>query len=631
MNPVGSSFLARAENRMRSGWRRWLLFFAASALLLVVAPAATAQSFLFHVPELRMQVFVQPDASARIVYDITFENVGGPIDIVDIGLPHGGYDLTNMTASIDGVPVPDIRVSEYVDPGIEIHLYDRSIATGRTATLHYETTMPDMVYQDTTQEGYASMQITPTWFDDQSLTGTGNIWVLVHLLPEVQPDEVLYQDVPFSNKVIYEEHVVAAWQWENVKPNGAFLVGLSFPQRGMSRVIEQSLLDLTAKWLKDNPGVRYALGGATFLLFAIAFFRFSGGTGFSLFFVLAGGLAALLLIQPLSLFLALPATAALFGLNERRLSGGKKRYLPAIAQVEGGGIKRGLTAPEAAIILELPLNKVLMLIIFGLLEKGLVRQIETEPLAVEVMPEYAAIKMTRKERRAQRLEVAQKLGVVIRSYEHAFLDAIEEAPGKPAHKLPLSEPMKRLIQHTAGRMKGFDLSDTQDYYRKIIAKAMEEAKAIGEVPDLERYVDKHLQWLLLSDDYPTVLSTGRYHYRPIWVRPFASSDRIGLPGGSMKASPSAPGGRTSFGDVAASFAGWTEHTMGKMASAISPDILQVKAPSGLVNLSGADKVTGDIFKALSSSSGGSGHSGGGGCACACAGCACACACAGGGR
>jgi hypothetical protein len=90
----------------------------------------------------------------------------------------------------------------------------------------------------------------------------------------------------------------------------------------------------------------------------------------------------------------------------------------------------------------------------------------------------------------------------------------------------------------------------------------------------------------------------------------------------------APGGSTSFGDVAASFAGWTENTFGSMADAISPGALQVETPGGgLIDLSGADK---GFFKALSESSSGGGG-GGGGCACACAGCACACACAGGGR
>ena len=272
----------------------------------------------------------------------------------------------------------------------------------------------------------------------------------------------------------------------------------------------------------------------------------------------------------------------------------------------------------------------LTLILFGLLEKGIVIQTKDTPLTVEVAHEYRAINLKRRKRRGHRLKVAQNMGVVIRSYEHSFLDFIEEDASQPVHKIDFSEPMKKLIEYTAERMKGFDLSDTQDYYKKIIARAMKEAQSIGDIPERERYLDRHLQWLLLDDEYSTVLTTRRYRYRPIWVRPFASSDRMGVPAPSSGPSGPSVGGRTSLSDVSASFAGWTEKTMGNMASAIAPGALQVKGASGVINLSGADKVTGDIFKALSTSSGG-GSSSGGGCACACAGCACACACAGGGR
>jgi hypothetical protein len=250
---------------------------------------------------------------------------------------------------------------------------------------------------------------------------------------------------------------------------------------------------------------------------------------------------------------------------------------------------------------------------------------------VAVSPEYISNEIPRKRRRGQRLKVAQKLGVVIRSYEHSFLNKIEENKNIPIKDIDFAQPMKNLINHTIRRMKGFDLSDTQEYYQKIIARAMKEAKSIGEIPERERYLDRHLQWLLLDDDYPTVFTTRRYHYRPIWVRPFASSDRLGGSAPSMKSSPHSPGGRTSFSDVTASFAGWTENTMGNLASSIAPGAIKMQGPSGGINLSGADRVTGDVFKALTTSSGGGGSGGGGGCACACAGCACACACAGGGR
>lgn len=593
----------------------------------------SAQALLFSVPELRMQVFVQPDASARIVYDISFVNSpsGSVIDIVDIPTPHDNYDLNNMSASIDGAGLSDIRRSEFIDTGVEIHLHDRSIPPGQEATLHFEFVMPDMVYQDTTSEDLASLQIKPMGFDSDFLIGTTDIWLVVHMLPGVEAEAVLYQDVPFSDKILFEDHVVASWRWENGNLDDPPLVGVSFPQQGITGVVEQSLLDITRKWLEDNPTIRIILGGITLLLVGIAYFRFTGGTGLTIFAIIAIGLVFLLINNPLSVLLALPASVIVFGFNEYGLSRRKTRYLPAIAQVEGGGIKRGLTAPEAAIILEMPLNKVLTLIIFGLLEKGLVRQTNESPLAVEVAHEFRGPEKKAKIRRDHRLQVAQNLGIVVRSYEHPFLDLIEDRPGDPLHKIDFSQPMEKLIQHTADRMKGFDFSDTQDYYKKIIARAMKEAGQIGDIPEKERYLDRHLQWLLLDDDYPTVFTSRQYHYRPIWVRPFASSDRIGGPTLSPSKTGTTYGGRTSLGDVAASFAGWTENTMGHLASSISPGALQVKGAAGIVNLGGVDKVTGDVFKALATSSGSGSSSSGGGCACACAGCACACACAGGGR
>jgi hypothetical protein len=110
----------------------------------------------------------------------------------------------------------------------------------------------------------------------------------------------------------------------------------------------------------------------------------------------------------------------------------------------------------------------------------------------------------------------------------------------------------------------------------------------------------------------------------------ATTVEIFTPGAPAAPSPT-PGipGQTTFSDVAASFSGWAENTMGSLASAISPGALNAgQSPGGFLDLSGADHVTGEIFSALAEASTSGGGGGGG---CACAGCACACACAGGGR
>jgi hypothetical protein len=344
-------------------------------------------------------------------------------------------------------------------------------------------------------------------------------------------------------------------------------VGVSFPRRGLTQVIEVTFWDLLGRWL---------------------------GNVVPIFF---GCLPVIIPI--LIVFLIIRGV----------VKGMKPNYLPPIAQTEGGGIKRGLTAPEAAVVLELPLTKVLTLVIFGMLEKGLVQQTDHDPLTVEVAEDFRVADKphlnTKESQENARRRAAQQKGTVIHRYEHGFLDAIEAHPDTPIKKLPVVAPMQKLVKGVADKMAGFDLSDTQDYYRRVIERAMTQASTLGEIEQREAYLDKYLPWIMLRRDYRPALSVGGYHYWPVWARQSRASST-----GGAKSGPSggARGSTTTFGDVSASFAGWAETTMGGMAAAILPTALSKPSVS-------------------SSSS----RSGGSSCACACAGCACACACAGGGR
>jgi hypothetical protein len=602
---------------------------AGLVILLVVGAIPTwAQNYRFYVPSLKMNVYIQPDASARIAYDITFRNALGAhvIDVVDVGMPHARYNFATMKAAINGAPLTDIRRSEYVKPGVEVHLRGYSINPGAEGTFHFEFTMPDMVFQDTTRADYASFRITPTWFGEQFVLGSTDIDIAVHMLPDIKPEELLYQNVPFTSKAIFQDRAVAIWQTKGPL-TGPYLVGISFPKRGMERVVKMTKFGLLLKWFKENKDVRVVAGIIFIAAFAFVFFRFSGRTGCSVFVVLLAALIYLFVISPTAHLIAFPVLGGLFALNEWSLSKRKKTYLPPFAEIEAGRIKRGLTAPEAAVLLELPLNKVLTLVLFGLLKKGVLKQVKDVPLTVNIhetfTPDPSNIEAAKNPIKFRRT-VAQEKGIVIHDYEEAFIAALEANRFKPVPEIDFGAPMRILIEGVISRMKGFDPEITRSYYRSIIRKAMAQASAIGDIPEKDKTIDRNLEWILINDNYPTVLSSPGYHYRPGWG--WSTSSPAPKPG-----IPSGPGGKTTLGDVTASFAGWTENTMNNVASAISPRSLQLSsAQRGVVNLGGFDKVTGDVFQALAESAS-SGGGGGGGCACACAGCACACACAGGGR
>jgi hypothetical protein len=218
---------------------------------------------------------------------------------------------------------------------------------------------------------------------------------------------------------------------------------------------------------------------------------------------------------------------------------------------------------------------------------------------------------------AHRSEAAAAKGQVVHPWEHGFLVALEGARGAPVSAVDLSGPLKRLLEVAAERMSGFDLSDTQDYYRRIVGHALEQARGLGDVRAREERVDRTLEWLWLSDGWHDVLARPGWTYHPPWAR-FPA----GVPAGP------APGPAPALGDVAGSFAGWVEDVASQAARSLSPLSLPSRSVPGLVDLSGVDRVTGDVLSALFERGG---SPGGGGGHCACAGCACACACAGGGR
>ena len=285
-------------------------------------------------------------------------------------------------------------------------------------------------------------------------------------------------------------------------------------------------------------------------------------------------------------------------------------------------------------LLELPVAKVLGLVIFGMLKKGILRQTGADPLSVAVNDNFQLkaesdqSPPTKEQHTQFYRDAAQKNGIVVHSYEEPFLFLLENNPGKPVKDINFGVPMRQLIDGAAARMSGFNLRETQDYYRSIIKQATQQAAAIGDIPQRQATVDRNFEWILMDDHYPTVFYG--WPYQPMWMRGGPMSMPV-RPAAMPSSMPSIPG-QTTFKDVASSFSGWAENTMGSLASSIAPGSLGTsQAAGGFLDLSGADHVTGEIFQALSdaSSSGGGGGGGFGG-GCACAGCASP-ALAGGGR
>jgi hypothetical protein len=534
----------------------------AGLLLGLFGAVAQAQDYGFSMDQNFVSVYIQEDSSVDIVYDMTFTCDPGahPIDIVDVGLPNDYYDLSSATATIDGQPVSGIYKSEWLDTGVEVHLGSNQIDPGETGTLHLEINNPHMVYPDTEDEEYASVRFYPHYYDE-SAHGTTYLKLSIYFPPGVQPDETRYHDQEFTEADIVGDRPVMIWVIEQARPDRQYQFGVSFPKTYVREVYEPPKVDLI--------GAIFGLIGAV--------------AGASLPLLICGGFALWIIVGMV--------------VGARRRSTRLMDYMPPLLSVEGMGIKRGLTAVEAGVLLEAPLNKILTMILFGLVKKGAVRVASDKPL---------------------RLEKAEELPEGLHPYESKFMGAIK-ANGDLKEK-ELRDVMTELIKEVNQKMKGFHAKDTIAYYRDIVARAWKQVEA-ADTPEI---VDENLEWMMADKDFDQKMPE-TFGERPIpmpvwwWGAPGPSPTAASRPTPG-KAAPLPSGPRApSIGQYANTVVTGIEGISNRVVRNVS------------TFTAGVTKVTHPVPVTKSSGGGWSGGGGGGGCACACACAGCACACAGGGR
>jgi hypothetical protein len=540
-------------------------------LLVFLIPAALlSQTYSFSVDKNYSAVYINSDGTCTISYEIQFtcDSHADAIDIVDIGMPNEWYDLNSASASLDGHELRTVRKSEYVHPGVEIPLGAYEIDPGETGTLVFSINVQYMIYPDDEDDDYASLKFSPTWYGSEFTHGSTELLVYFIFPPGVQPDEPRYHETKFSNAAVDSSgRVWYLFKRTHASPSGQYIYGVSFP----------------AEYIPDDAIVtetphRFSFGEAIGSFFAGLISLITGSCpciiiGFFIFIIVIGAINA---------------------------SKRKMKYLPPALSVEGVGIKRGLTAVESAVLLELPLNKVAIMVLFGLIKKQVLKVKKEDPLRLEIM-----------EGKKQELH----------DYEKDFLKAIDSKGA--IVKKNMRTTFVNLIKAVNKKTKGFSRKKTRSYYKSILNRAWTEIRDANTPALKSKVFDKNLEWLLMDDDYKSKMTDtfgDTNIVAPIWwshYRPgFAARPATGAaPAAGIKAPsismPTLPGANFA-NSIVSGMEGFANKLVGNL-SGFQTAVTKVTNPPP-----------------VSSRSGGWSSSGGG-CACACACAGCACACAGGGR
>ncbi|MBN1485956.1 MAG: hypothetical protein JXA37_14680 [Chloroflexia bacterium] len=551
-------------------------------LCFVLILTAQAQNYVFSLDKEVVDLWIQSDGSVILEYDLTFRcHVSAdPIDVIDLGLPTGDYQISNIRADVDDKPVSRID-TDYQgegDHGVAIWLGSAEIKAGETGTVHIVVEgLGGMLYQDSDDPNYASLQFSPVWFSSDFTVGDTDLTVHFHLPPGTQPDEPRWHRSPDDwpeesprRSLDGEGRPTYSWHNPQALPYRSYVFGASFP----SQYVDEGAIQ----------------------------------KGPSVWGKIASGIAGVL-CNPITIFILIIMAIAWF--SNRAQKRRRMAYLPPSMKVEGVGIKRGLTAVEAAILLETPLNKVLTMILFGLLKKGAITVLENNPL---------------------KIQLNEPLPEKLRAYEQDFVAAVKEDGTLKESKL--RDMMIDLVKAVNNRMKGFSRKESETYYRDIVRRAWQQVEG-AETPEVRgQLFGEGLEWTLLDDGFEDrtrdVFAEGPVFLPNWWMfyRPWSSALPAGTSAPSTStAAPSLPSGPVQLptlpgADFAASIVDGVQTTAGRIVSSITDFT------------GGVTKVTNPPPKPSSTSSSSSRSRGGGsGCACACA-CACAgcaCACAGGGR
>lgn len=546
----------------RFPWKELLSTVFILIFLGAVTSAASAQSnYAFELPEEIVHYTINDDGSASIEYFFTFRNLpyGHPIDFVDVGLPNGEFDLSSITADVDGVPVGISTDYQGSGTGVAVELGSKQITD--LGTVHVNIgRIEKVIYPDDEKSDYVSTEFAPTYFSSNFAAGTTNLTVVFHFPSSVLPEESIYhipsgawEWVAEPAMLRTEDGITYTWYTSDAVPYKQYQFGMSFP----------------AKYVPDSAITRVS--------FTDKVIEFLAG-----FFVIGVGLAIFASIFLLPIF-------AIISANKRKLE-----YMKPTIAVDGQGIKRGLTAVEAAILLGQPLDQIITMILFSVTKKNAIEVLSTKPLKI------------------RKLEIDS---TTLKDYEQAFVEAL--VGDKRKRNAMMQVLFVDLVKSVTEKMKGFNKKETIAYYKQIIEKAWSqvvEAKTPEIGPELN---EEQFEWTMADQDFDK--RSRRVFTQPVMVPRWYGNFRPTSPSNtSVGGAPISPsGGKVQLpgSDFAASVVGGVENFAGQIVGNVNDFTGKITNQTNPVPVS-----------TRSYSSGGSG-----GCACACACAGCACACAGGGR
>jgi hypothetical protein len=426
------------------------LAFAFLVLFSFFAPAF-AWVGTYEIDNESVKIWINHDGTIDLFYNITVTLVSGEnITFVNVGQPNNDFTIGNATDQF-GNALSATDASEGTDYKVRVTLRT-PLTAGHSIWFTLITNVGHMVYEDAQNPGNVGTQFIPTWWP----VVVRDLRVAV-VLPFNVNVSMVKTSVDWNNTFFEPDGRLAVyWERFNLAANQKYSFGVSFPQEYVQNYVKQP-------------------------------------TGVEAFLQQYGPLLLLLVVFIVGLILLIIIV--------------KKRayFMPRIG-METLGLRRGLTAVEAAYLLGASPDRLVTMMLYSLLQK---RAVWVEG----VTPSIRLKVMLPDDDKPSSAEGS------LRYYEIDFLRAIGKNGRLDEEKLAGTVMMLR--DSTEEKMRGYRRQDTVDYYRSIVGKAWEQVERADTSELASKAYDEQLLWLMLDPNHKQLteatFSTRPFEPNPLWL------------------------------------------------------------------------------------------------------------------
>jgi len=210
-------------------------------LLLIPLGSAQAQDYRFSLTAYEVEAYLEADGTLTLYYYMAFQNdpSGHAIDFVDLGLPTTQYKLSDIKAEVNGVKMPEVNDSAYVQ-GAELALGEYAIQPGQSGIITawvYGIKGVLSPYDGADRTDYANFFFVPNYFGSQYDSSQNTEYRMTIILPPGVGAEqgVWYEPSGWPGPsepeatLTTDGRVNYSWYTTNADVHSEYLFGAAFP------------------------------------------------------------------------------------------------------------------------------------------------------------------------------------------------------------------------------------------------------------------------------------------------------------------------------------------------------------------------------------------------------------------